>query len=75
MTVQSQTLPVYPGEFILTLTVTKAFQADRCDYGFDFNEQELIQEMSAPLSDHLTVHPHPNVDADDFETLFHYFIS
>lgn len=45
------------------------------DYGFDFDEEEIGRELLAPLPSSLLTQPLPEVDADEFEQTFHYFLS
>jgi hypothetical protein len=45
------------------------------DYGFDFDEEELGNELLALLPAKLADQPIPEVDADGFEQTFQYFLS
>ena len=45
------------------------------DYGFDFDEEELARELLAPLPASLSTQTIPEVEADEFEKVFHYFLS
>lgn len=45
------------------------------DYGFDFEEDEIGRELLAPLPASLPVQAFPEVEAEEFEQAFHYFLS
>ena len=45
------------------------------DYGFDFDEEKLAREMLAPLPIASAAPTTPEVEANEFEKAFHYFIS
>lgn len=49
--------------------------ADSRDYGFDFDEEEIARELLAPLPASLSIRSFPEVDVDEFEQAFHYFLS
>ncbi|MBI5354051.1 MAG: hypothetical protein HZB50_15520 [Chloroflexi bacterium] len=53
----------------------KPIYADSRDYGFDFDEEENARELLAPLPASLSIQSFPEVDADEFEQAFHYFLS
>jgi len=42
-------------------------QACSRDYGFDFDEEEIVRERLAPLPASLSVQTIPEVDADKFD--------
>jgi len=54
---------------------THLIQACSCDYGFDFDEEEIGREMLAPLPLKTSSHAIPEVDADEFEQVFQCFLS
>ncbi|NOH01964.1 MAG: hypothetical protein HND47_08340 [Chloroflexi bacterium] len=58
-----------------TVAPEESIFADSRDYGFDFDEEEVGSELLAPLPAGLADQPIPEVGADDFERIFHYFIS
>lgn len=80
MNAQPLTTPEMTCDFIVTLPVTNLppkspIYASSRDYGFDIDEEALARELIAPLPVSLENHPIPNVDANDFEQVFKYFLS
>ena len=53
----------------------KPVQACSCDYGFDFDEDEIGKEMLALLSFKTSSPAIPEVDAEEFEQIFQCFLS
>ncbi len=53
----------------------KPIQASSRDYGFDFDEDALAQVLRAPVPASILDRPIPMVEADEFETLYHWFNS
>jgi hypothetical protein len=49
--------------------------ANSRDYGFDFDEEEVVREMLAPLPIDLSLQAMPEVNADEFEQVFPCFLS
>ncbi|HSB66417.1 MAG TPA: hypothetical protein VLD65_07550 [Anaerolineales bacterium] len=49
------------------------YLATSLDYGFDFDEDELASELSAPLPASLADQPVHPLEADEFERLYHWF--
>ena len=49
--------------------------ATSLDYGFDFKEDELARELSAPLPANLADQPNYHIEADEFEMLYRWFTS
>jgi hypothetical protein len=49
--------------------------ATSLDYGFDFDEQELGDELTAPLPANVLEQPAPLIEADEFDSLYKWFIS
>jgi hypothetical protein len=45
------------------------------DYGFDFDEEEIGRELLTPLSASFSTQPVPEIEADEFDQTFHYFLS
>ena len=45
------------------------------DYGFDFDEEEIGRELLTPLPVSLSTQPVLEIEADEFEQTFHYFLS
>jgi hypothetical protein len=45
------------------------------DYGFDFDQEELARELLAPLPTGLSTQTIPEVETDEFEKKFRYFLS
>jgi hypothetical protein len=80
MNAQILTTPVMTCRFAVALAETDSpleepiFASSR-DYGFDFDEEELGNELLDPLSVSLADQPNPKVDADEFEKVFQYFLS
>jgi hypothetical protein len=54
---------------------THLIQACSCDYGFDFDEEELGKEMLTPLPANLSSQATLEVDADEFEQVTQCFLS
>jgi hypothetical protein len=52
---------------------TQPYQATSFDYGFDYDNDELASELSAPLPAILADLPVPYVEADEFERLYRWF--
>jgi hypothetical protein len=50
-------------------------QACSRDYGFDFDEEEMGQELLAPLPASLSSQAIPEMEADEFEQAFKCFLS
>jgi|PlaIllAssembly_1097288.scaffolds.fasta_scaffold1484349_1 hypothetical protein len=72
MTIQTQTTPARLSEFVVALPIAEPIYANPCDYGFDFDAEELAP-TSLPAS--LPAQSLPEVDALEFEAAFHYFLS
>jgi len=72
MTIQTQTIPASLNVFVVVETVAEPIYANPCDYGFDFDAEELAP-TSLPAS--LPAQSLPEVDALEFEAAFHYFLS
>jgi hypothetical protein len=45
------------------------------DYGFDFDDEELGQEIPAPLPANVADLPAPDITAEEFDSLYKWFIS
>ena len=75
MTIQTQTNTANLREFVLALPIAEPVQADSRDYGFDFDEAELAEELTAPLPASLSIQSILEVDANEFEKSFHFFLS
>jgi hypothetical protein len=45
------------------------------DFGYEINEDELASEMRVQLPDNLIWQPIPEVDPEDFETVYKWFLS
>ncbi len=45
------------------------------NYGFDFNEDEIVREMLVQLSANISDQASPEVDAGEFESCYLWFIS
>ncbi len=53
-----------------------SYDATSLDYGFDFDDQSLGQELAAPLpAGDIADSPAPLIEADEFESLYKWFIS
>ncbi len=50
-------------------------RASSCDYGFDFDEEDLAQALLASVPASTLDRPAPTVEADDFELLYRWFNS
>ncbi|MEW6030378.1 MAG: hypothetical protein ACOYZ8_08225 [Chloroflexota bacterium] len=73
MATQNLTLPVMICNFLLA--PEESIFADSRDYGFDLDKDELARELLAPLPASLPASSLPEVDADEFEQTFHFFLS
>jgi hypothetical protein len=73
MTIQILTHPATICNFLVALP--EPIQASSRDYGFDFDEEEIARELVTPLPASLSTQAIPEVDADDFEQIFQYFLS
>ncbi len=51
------------------------YQANSLDYGFDFDDDQLSQELLSPLPSNFFDRPSIHIDADDFDRLYHWFVS
>jgi hypothetical protein len=63
---------------IFSIAVISSVQpvlANSRDYGFDFDEEEVVREMLAPLPVDLSLQAMPEVNADEFEQVFPCFLS
>lgn len=58
---------------VAELPSARTVSADPRDYGFDFDEEELGRELLAPspIADRF----HPEVDADEFEACYTWFLA
>jgi hypothetical protein len=54
---------------------SQPFFASSLDYGFDFDEDELVSELLAPLPASLVNQPVPHIGAEEFESLYRWFNS
>jgi len=73
MTIQTTSICLH--EFAFLLPSTQSIHADSRDYGFDFDEEKLGMELTAPLPLCLSIQSLPEVDADAFESTFRHFLS
>jgi len=73
MTIQILTHPATICNFLVALP--EPIHASSRDYGFDFDEEEIALELLAPLPASLSTQTIPEVEADEFEKVFHYFLS
>lgn len=62
-------------EILFALPVAETIQADSRDYGFDFNEDELGRELLASLPSSFANRSLPEMDADEFEERYSWFVS
>ena len=60
-------LPVYVSQYPIEISAQ--------DFGYEINEDELASEMRGQLPDDLLWQPIPEVDAEDFETVYKSFLS
>jgi len=74
MNTQTLTNPMMTCNFVVAVPEELICASSR-DYGFDFNEAELAEELLAPLPASLADQPIPEVKADEFEQTFRYFFS
>ena len=72
---QTQITSMSLRDFAFMLPVAQPIQANSCDYGFDFDEEELGTELLAPLPISLSIQSLPEVDANIFEDAFQLFLS
>lgn len=80
MNTQTLTTPIMTCKFVATFPVAnypseEAIRASSLDYGFDFDEEELASELPAPLPAALPRSAISEVEADEFERVFRYFVS
>ena len=54
---------------------SEAIQACSCDYGFDIDTEELTRELPAALPVKAANPSCIEVDPDEFETIYHWFIA
>jgi hypothetical protein len=57
------------------VALPEPIQASSRDYGFDFDGEELARELIAHLPDGFSREKAPEVQADEFEKIFHFFFS
>lgn len=74
MDTKTLTTPAIFCTFLVALP-EESINASSRDYGFDLDEEELAREMLAPLPAASAAPTIPEVEADEFEKAFHYFIS
>lgn len=74
MNAQILTNPSVTRNFVVA-PAEELIQADTRDYGFDFDEEELGNELLAPLPVSLAAATIPEVEAEEFEKVFQYFPS
>jgi hypothetical protein len=80
MTVQTLTKVVSTSsifDFILTVNL-KSAQPDpltAADFGFEVGDEELAEELSETIPSSLIPQTAPQVDPEDFETIYNWFIS
>ncbi len=53
----------------------KPIQVSTCDYGFDIDEDELASELLARLPNSLNEQTIPEIDPNEFETMYQWFLS
>lgn len=80
MKVQTETTPLKIFNLVFALPLinlpsTQPIQASSRDYGFDFDEEEIARELHAPLPVGLSTPTIPEVEADEFEACYLWFIS
>ncbi len=73
MTTQTLAIPMTICNFIIASE--EPIFADSRDYGFDFDEEDVARELLAPLPAASVVQAPSEVEADEFEKVFQYFIS
>lgn len=49
--------------------------ATSLDYGFDLDEEEVGQELASPSITHISAQPTPIIEAEEFDSLYKWFIS
>ncbi len=57
------------------LTFTQPASVSSVDYGFDFDAGTLGDELIAPLLAKVTDVPTPDISAEEFDSLYRWFIS
>lgn len=62
-------------KFVFVLPIIKPILANSRDYGFDFDEEQLAGELSAPLPIDPAIQTIPEVDSEEFETRYLWFLS
>lgn len=53
----------------------RPLQASARDFGYEIDEQELAEELIAPLPTGILIPTLPDVDPDDFESIYRCFLS
>lgn len=75
MLTQTQPIPVRLCEFAFALPIAEPICADSRDYGFDVDEEEIGRELLAPSPVEFANQSLPEVEADEFEERFAWFVS
>ena len=74
MNAQTLTTSLIFCNFVIAIPEEQVHASSR-DYGFDFDEDELARELIAPLPTSLADQPIPEVEANEFEPRYQYFLS
>ena len=80
MNAQTLTSPMMTCKFVVAIPEAdfaseEAIRASSRDYGFDLDQGELAEALSAPLPTGLDDQPIPEVDAAEFEARTLWFLS
>ena len=75
MNAQTLTTSAIFCNFVVAIHEEEQVYAPSRDYGFDFDEEELAHELIAPLPASLADQPIPEVEANEFESFYQYFLS
>ncbi len=74
MNAQTLTHPATICNFLVASPEEPIYASSR-DYGFDFDEEEIARELLAPLPASLLSQAAPDVDVDEFESRYQWFLS
>jgi len=80
MKTETLTTPMLTCNFVVAIpeadfAAVGPMNASPRDYGFDYDQDELAQSLAAPIPAGPESQPTLEVDADEFETRTHWFLS
>lgn len=56
-------------------SIPRPLQVSARDFGYEIDEQEVAEELIAPLPISFQIPKTPDVDADDFEKIYQWFLA